>query len=163
MIKIYARLAAILALLAFWAYKAKQDDALSLFAAIAILYLALDREFYLYFLDQAAFPCEPMQPKEPEGADTVIRVENLRPNSNVVYWAAESSDQVQEDPWKAYGTNSNSGVARIDATGAVELKVRKPASYHVPFKRALPPHVHYRVCERPGLLGPVRTLSLDEK
>lgn len=159
MYKIYARFVAILALLVFWAYKSKQD-ALSVLAAIAVLYLALDRDFYLYFLDQAAFPCEPMQPKEPENADTAIRIENLRPNSNVVFWAAESSDQVQDDPWKAYGSNSNSGVTRTDASGTAQFKVRKPASYKVPSGSRLNAHVHYRVCERPGLLGPVRTLSV---
>jgi hypothetical protein len=26
--------------------------------------------------------------------------------------------------------------------------------------RSLSPHVHYRVCERPGILGPVRTISV---
>jgi hypothetical protein len=156
--KIYARFAAILVLIILWVTRFKQD-LVTLLSGIAIAFLALDRDFYLYFLDQAAFPCEPLQPKEPEDADTQIRIEGLRPDSNVVFWAAESSDEVQDNPWKAYGTNSNSGVTRTDTHGTAELKVRKPASYNVR-TGTLSPHVHYRVCERPGILGPVRTISV---
>ncbi len=157
--KIYARFAAILALLVLWVTRFKQDI-VSILSGIAIVFLMFDRGFYLYFLDQAAFPCEPMQPKEPENADTQIRIEGLRPDSNVVFWAAESSEDVQEDPWKAYSSNSNSGVTRTSSEGTAVIKVRKPASYRVPYGQTLSPHVHYRVCERPGILGPVRTISV---
>ncbi len=158
MIKIYARFAAILVLLVLWVTRFKQD-LISLLSGIAIVYLMFDRDFYLYFLDQAAFPCGPMQPKEPENADTNIRIEGLRPDSNVVFWASESSEEVQENPWKAYDTNSNSGVTRTDSDGTANFKVRKPAAYNVRMG-TLRPHVHYRVCERPGMLGPVRTISV---
>jgi hypothetical protein len=156
--KIYARVAAILVLLVLWVTRFKQD-LISILSGLAIVFLMFDRNFYLYFLDQAAFPCGPMQPKEPEDADTHIRIEGLRPDSNVVFWAAESADEVQEDPWKAYSTNSNSGVTRTDSDGTAKFKVRKPAAYNVRMG-TLSPHVHYRVCERPGMLGPVRTISV---
>jgi hypothetical protein len=162
MIKIYLRALSICVVIAFWIMRFKQD-VWTLLAAFAVLYLALDREMYLYFLDQAAFPCEPMQPKEPDHADTEIRIENLRPDSNVVFWAAEASEEIVSNPWKAYGTNSNSGVARSDAHGTVVLRVRKPASYSTPMGKTLNPHVHYRVCDRPGMLGAVRTIQVDGK
>lgn len=157
--KIYARFVAILTILVFWAMHYKQD-VMSLLTIAGIAFLVMDRDFYLYFLDQAAFPCGPMQPKEPENADTHIRIEGLRPDSNVVFWASESSEEVQENPWKAYGTNSNSGVTRTDSDGTAKFRVRKPAAYNVRMGTTLSPHVHYRVCERPGMLGPVRTISV---
>lgn len=159
-LKIYARLVSILVILAF-VIKHSKKDAWTFASILAILGLMLDRDFYLYFLDRAAFPCGPMQPKEPEGADTTVKVHGLRQNSNVVFWAAESADQVQPDPWKAYDANTNSGVTRTDATGTAVFKVRRPASYNVPYGKQLEPHVHYRVCERPGMLGRVQTVRVE--
>ncbi len=163
MFEVYARFVAAVVLLIWWVVQVvRKPDALGILAGVALLYIVLQRDFYLFFLDQAVFPCGPMQPKEPEGANTEIQIENLRPDSNVVYWAAESNDEIRTDPWKAYGMNSNSGVARTDASGTVVLRVRKPASYNVPYgRKTLQPHIHYRVCEQPGMLGPVRTISLD--
>ncbi len=161
MIEVYARFIAAIALVVWWVMQVvRKPDGLTILAGVALFYIVLQRDFYLFFLDQAAFPCAPMQPKEPEGANTEIRIENLRPDSNVVFWAAESDDEIRADPWKAYGQNTNSGVARTDERGTVVIRVRKPASYKVPSGRALIPHIHYRVCEQPGLLGPVRTISV---
>lgn len=162
MFEVYARFLAALVLVVWWVMQVvRQPDALTMIAGLALVYIVLQRDFYLFFLDQAAFPCGAMQPKEPEGANTEIQIENLQPDSNVVYWASESDDEIRPDPWKAYGMNTNSGVARTDASGMVVLRVRKPSSYKVPSGRTLQPHIHYRVCEQPGMLGPVRTIRVD--
>ncbi len=162
MFEVYARFLAAVILVVWWVIQVvRKPDAFGVIAGAALLYVVLQRDFYLFFLGQAAFPCGPMQPKEPEGANAEIQIENLRPDSNVVYWAAESDDEIRPDPWKAYGMNTNSGVARTDPYGTAILRVRKPASYKVPYKGTLQPHIHYRVCEQPGLLGPVQTVSVD--
>lgn len=163
MIEIYVRFVAAVVLLIWWVVQVvRKPDGFGILAGAAILYIVLQRDFYLYFLGQAAFPCGPMQAKEPEGANTEIQIENLRPDSNVVYWAAESNDEIRPDPWKAYGMNTNSGVARTDSSGTVNIRVRKPASYNVPYgRKTLQPHIHYRVCEQPGMLGPVQTITVD--
>jgi hypothetical protein len=158
--KIYARFVAILVILAH-VVKHVKKDAWTLSAIVSVLYLMLDRDFYLYFLDRAVFPCGPMQQKTPDNADTAVTVRGLRPDSNVVFWAAESSDQVQADPWKAYDANNNSGVTRTDADGTAVLRVRNPSAYKVSYGKKLEPHIHYRVCERPGMLGRVRTVRVE--
>lgn len=158
MFEVYARFIAAIVLVAWWVIQVvRKPDAIALLAGIALVYILSK---YLFFLGQTVFPCGPMQPKEPEGANTEIQIEKLRPDSNVVYWAAESNDEIRTDPWKAYGMNTNSGVARTDASGTVLLRVRKPASYKIPSGRTLHSHIHYRVCEQPGMLGPVRTVNL---
>jgi hypothetical protein len=157
--KLYARLASVVVILTF-ILKNFQNNVWTFAAMVAVLGLMLDRDFYLYFLDRAAFPCGPMQSKTPEGADTIVQVRGLRPDSNVVFWAADSSNEIQPDPWKAYSANSNSGVTRTDADGTAVFQVRNPASYKVPSGMKLEPHVHYRVCERPGMLGRVRTIRV---
>ncbi len=158
--KIYTRFVAILVIFAF-VVKHLKKDVWTLAAIVGVMYLMFDRDFYLYFLDRAAFPCGPMQTKTPDNADTVVTVRGLRPDSNVVFWAAESSKEIQPDPWKAYDANNNSGVTRTDADGTAVLRVRNPAAYKVPSGTKLEPHIHYRVCERPGMLGRVRTVRVE--
>lgn len=161
MIEVYARFFAAIVLVVWWVTQiVRKTDVFTIVAGLALLYIVLQRDYYLFFLDQAAFPCGSMQAKEPENADTEIQIDHLRPDSNVVFWAAESDEEIRPDPWKAYDMNSNSGVTRTDSSGTVKIRVRKPASYKVPYRGTLKPHIHYRVCEQPGMLGPVRTVSL---
>lgn len=130
-----------------------------LLVGLAGLLFAMDRDFYLPFLGASAFPCEPLAEKTPEDADVSVTV-RVKPHCNVVYWAAEESEAIIDDPWTAYAENANSGVTRSDANGIAVLSVRSPAAYRVPFKGLLRPHVHYRVCKKPGMLGPIKTAML---
>jgi uncharacterized membrane protein YuzA (DUF378 family) len=135
---------------------------------LSALVHVFSRNYYLPFLGDAAFPCGPLTPKEPLGADAQVVV-SVAPSANVVYWASSSTPEndgdaaVASNPWVAYGQYTNAGVARADASGKAVLRVRRPIQYKVPpLGRTLSAHVHYRVCaDKGGMLGPVRTAYID--
>jgi len=63
--------------------------------------------------------------------------------------------------WRqAYLDYANAGVTRADGAGVAVLVIRKPQPYTVPVKGRLESHVHWRVCEGGGMLGPVQTTML---
>jgi uncharacterized membrane protein YuzA (DUF378 family) len=126
---------------------------------VSVLIHMFSRNYYLPFLGDSAYPCGSLALKTPSDANVEVLV-NVSPNTNVVYWAAESNNDVQPNPWMAYSSNTNAGVTRSDATGKAMLRVRRPASYKVPTGRTLESHIHYRVCISPGMLGPVETTYL---
>lgn len=140
---------------------------------LCALYFVFKRDYFLPFLGETVFPCEPLSEKTPDKADAVVEV-HVRPNANVVYWASENKETVTgkkddkkstdelivENPWKAYMRFENSGVARSDDKGRAVLRVRRPVSYRVPFSgRILDKHVHYRVCGDNGILGRIETVK----
>ena len=123
----------------------------------AILHL-VSRDYYLPFLGAAAYPCGSLQERVPDNANRSVRI-RTHPHSSVVYWAAESGSGVADNPRVAYGENSNSGATTSDAQGRAVLRVRAPASYRVGLRRP-DPHVHYRTCRTPSMLGPVHTAKM---
>jgi uncharacterized membrane protein YuzA (DUF378 family) len=131
---------------------------------ISALVHVFSRDYYLPFLGKAAFPCGPLEAKEPKDADTAVRV-IVPPGASVVYWAAETPnevDSVAKNPWLAYGRYTNAGVAIADQRGLAVMRVRRPGRYEVRGRwgRPLRAHVHYRTCDGTGSLGPVRTVDL---
>lgn len=119
------------------------------------------RNYYLPFLGDTAFPCNSMIEKTPDKADTQVKIETT-PNSNVVYWAAETHKEIMENPWVAYEEFSNAGVTRSDVNGVAVLKFRRPSGYKVAHGwKTIQPHVHYRVCSYPGLLSEVKTVFVS--
>lgn len=115
------------------------------------------RDYYLTFLGRAAFPCGSLVERVPEGADTEVAVTAL-PGASVVYWAAEGpAGGHKESPWVAYNEYANAGVAKAGADGIAVLRFRAPATYNVPMKGRLRAHVHYRVCEKNGMIGRVQS------
>lgn len=146
-----------------WLAKTTKIRDLETFVYVSIgfcaLFSAFDRDFYLPFLGRAVYPCGSLATKEPAGADTTVAV-TVRPNSNVIYWAADASDAVAKNPMVAYNSYENAGVARSDGSGNAVLKFRRPGSYDVPYRGTLSPHVHYRTCSSNGMLGEVKTASL---
>jgi uncharacterized membrane protein YuzA (DUF378 family) len=126
---------------------------------LSALFHILSRDFYLPFLGDTVFPCDSMTTKVPLNADTQVKIETT-PNTNVVYWAAESHKEVMDNPWVAYAENSNAGVVRSDVNGIAVLKFRKPAAYKVGVGgwKTVDPHVHYRVCAYPGMLSEIKTV-----
>lgn len=128
---------------------------------ICALVFIFSRDYYLPFLGDSAYPCGSLLEKTPNDADLEV-ITWTEPNSSVLYWAAESSKQVQPNPWMAYSQNTNAGVARSDPRGKTVFKVRTPTSYIVGSKQ-LKPHVHYRVCKGQGMLGSVRTAYVEQE
>jgi hypothetical protein len=56
----------------------------------------------------------------------------------------------------------NAGVAKSDLNGVASLQFRNPVEYEVMGGlKKLNRHVHYRICEHPGMLGPVESVFID--
>jgi hypothetical protein len=123
----------------------------------SLVRLSFNRDYYLPFLGETVFPCEPLAEKIPDKASVEVIV-NVEPNSNIVYWASEENKKnIENNPITAYGHYSNSGVTRSNNDGVAILRIRKPVAYKIPSGRTLNTHVHYRVCKKGGLLGSIQT------
>ena len=123
--------------------------------ALGALYLMFNRNTYLPFLGEAAFPCGLLKPSKPENANELVKIYTY-PNAKIVYWAAEPGTS-DRDYKQAYSLYKNSGVTISDSNGIAKLYIRKPSGYNVPGK-SLKSHVHYRVCIRDSMLGRVETI-----
>jgi len=130
---------------------------------LAALFLVFRRDTYLPFLGETVLPCSLMPERTPEHADTEVTVNGLTPGAKVLFWAAEPENEglsKLKDWRRAYLEFSNAGVTTVDATGRAVLRVRKPQPYTIPSGRRLESHVHWRVCEDGGLIGPVQTTAV---
>ena len=130
---------------------------------LAALIVAFRRETYLPFLGTTVMPCAILEDKVPDHADVSLSLNGLEPGRKVLFWAAEPATVglAKIPTWQqAYLEFANAGVATVDADGHVTLRVRKPQPYSVPMKGRLEAHIHWRLCEAEGLLGPVQTTSV---
>jgi len=130
---------------------------------LVALWIGLNRNSYLPFLGPTVMPCSLLANRIPEHADTEVRVDGLKPGVTVMYWAAEPATDglARIKDWRqAYLDFANAGVTRADGAGVAVLVIRKPQPYTVPVKGRLESHVHWRVCEGGGMLGPVETTML---
>lgn len=149
-----------------WALAATLAGNMNVFLRIALVLIGIvsivlicDRDTFLPFLGECAFPTDLLAPHKPAYANVSIKFGGLPAGSKVVYWAAESLDPraAALPDWKlAYGQHTNSGVAVTDDAGIVHLELRCPQPYRVSwfglFNHALPTHVHYRYT-LPGTTG----------
>ncbi len=134
-------------------------------AFISALYIMWDRDTYLPFLGRTIIPCNFLKDSIPANATKIITINITKPNTKVLYWAADntSNPSIINNYINAYNDFSNSGVATSDKNGIVKLAVREPQSYTVPYKGLLQPHVHFRICDGPGTLGRVKTIFLKDQ
>ncbi len=128
---------------------------------ISVLVHIFSRNYYLPFLGDTVYPCGSLVKKIPSNADIDV-IGWTEPNSTVLYWAAESNNNVMSNPVDAYSTNTNAGVTSSDPRGKTIFKVRKPASYYAGFKH-IPAHIHYRKCRDNGMLGPIQTVYVEQE
>ena len=133
--------------------------------ALAALYVGVSRDSYLPFLGQTVMPSSILTERTPEKADLKVRI--LAPKGRkVLYWASnpEKDAKAPLKDWReAYGQFENAGVALAGDDGSALLQVQRPQSYWVPPGRKLEPHVHYRICSDDGMMGPVRSLFIEER
>ena len=136
---------------------------LFVFVAFAAIYVGTSRDSYLPFLGQTVLPCSVLQEKIPEHAELKVRI--IAPAGHkVLYWASEPSTDTSVKNWQdAYANFDNAGVAIAESDGSALLQVRRPQAYWVPPGRKLEPHVHYRICGENGMMGPVRSLFIEER
>lgn len=135
-------------------------NAIYVLVGLSALWLGFQRATYLPFLGETVMPCSLLNEKEPEHADTSVSVSGVRPGAKILYWAAEPATEGLDrlkDWRKAYLEFANAGVTTADANGYATLRIRRPQPYTVPLKGALQQHVHWRVCEEGGFVGPVQT------
>lgn len=127
---------------------------------LSAIYLLTNRDFFLPFLGEGAYPCGSLLLRVPENANVKMTIKT-ESNVNIIYWAAESNSKTQPNPLIAYSVAANAGVARSDENGNAVLSVRLPASYLVRGTQ-LPLHIHYRICKNPGLVGEVKTVNIPQ-
>jgi len=86
------------------------------------------------------------------------------PGAKVLYWAAEPNPTQGKDVpnWdEAYSEFENSGVSIADGAGKAILRFRGPPQiYQVPIMGKLEPHVHFRICNKHGVMGSVQTKNV---
>ncbi len=146
----------------------KAGDIISRFiyiiVAMSALVLIVQRNVRLPFLGMTVMP-QPMTEYKPSGELVSKVVKDLPPNVKVVYWAAQTSDKIVDNPTEAYGDYSNQGVTTTDANGVATFEVRKPASYNIPayynpFIGTLKPHIHYRYWTSAGMASRIQTIHI---
>lgn len=138
---------------------------------LATFNLMFNRDFYLPFLGKCAFPS---QIKTNNSNVTLIkkvdvRLNNLPPNTNIVYWAAKQSNSIINDYIDAYKSSRNVGMTKTDNNGTVTIQIDCPAQYKVPmygipgFEKTLERHIHYRYAlpEYEGMFSKVYTQKID--
>ena len=135
---------------------------------LSALNIGFSRDFYLPFLGETVLPCSLLTEKIPEKAELKVRI-IAEPGKKVVYWAAEPESPADKalrygPSWKeAYGKFENAGISIAEEDGSALLQVRRPRRYWVPPGRKLEPHIHYRICAKDGMLGPVKSLFIEER
>ena len=130
------------------------------------LYYLFNRDFYLPFLGPAVIPVAKIEPQQQENMINV-NLNNLPPNTTVIYWASQKSEGTFKDPMIAYKDYLNSGIATSDQLGNVNIKISCPSPYYVSKfgikKKLLRRHVHYRY-ELPnykGIYSSVQTKDIE--
>ena len=126
---------------------------------MSAIVLSIQRDTYLPFLGHTVIP-QPKSESTPVGILIKKTVNNLPANVKVLFWAALPSDRVVENPTDAYGNYSNQGVTTTDKAGNAVLQVLSPASYKVPFKGTLKPHIHYRYWTSSGMASRLFTINI---
>lgn len=131
-----------------------------LIGMFALLFL-LNSHIYSPFLGNAEFP-EPLHDYSPviTGDKIEHTINNLKPNTKILYWGAISSDKIFENPIDAYGDSSNQGVATTDNNGNVTIILNKPGIYKYPGKGKLKRHFHYRYWEANSMSSSLNTIYL---
>jgi len=132
-------------------------------SALAAVYVGFHRDTYLPFLGPTIIPCSILKDKMPEHADTEVSVSGLEPGSKVLFWATEPATEglaKLKDWQRAYLDFANAGVTTVNSDGHATLRIRRPQPYTVPVKGRLEAHVHWRVCQDGGVIGPVQTTPI---
>jgi hypothetical protein len=135
----------------------------------ALLYL-FDRDFYLPFLGKTVFPFgkrDEVSIDESSRTLVSITVDNLPPNTTVIYWASQNKKNVYDNPKEAYGDFGNRGITTTDKTGKAILQIQCPSRYNVGklFGKTLDKHVHYRyeLPEYPGMFSDIKTKYVNNE
>lgn len=122
-------------------------------ATVSTFWLVNCRTTWLPFLGPTAFPIGVLKPQSPRRHDTSVSVKAPADAISAVFWASE---RAADDPFSAYGSYKNSGVAEV-INGEALFRVVAPKPYSIRGK-TVAPHVHYRWITKTGMLSGVRTV-----
>jgi hypothetical protein len=138
----------------------------AIFIIAAAVILIMKKETFLPFLGLAHLPNTLIaEEKIPKGANLsyYIDMNDYEDGTIIIYWAANKTDKIIEDPYEAYKNYNNVGVSKVK-NGKAEVRIFCPDRYKVKkiFNQLLERHFHYRIVyKETGFLSPVMTVKVD--
>jgi hypothetical protein len=139
---------------------------LAIFIIAAAVILIMKKDTFLPFLGLAHLPNTLIaDEKIPKGANLsyTIDMNEYEDGTIIIYWAANKTDKIIEDPYEAYKNYNNVGVSKVK-NGRAEVRIFCPDRYKVKkvFNQLLERHFHYRIVYKDtGFLSPVMTVKVD--
>ena len=137
-----------------------------IFIIAAAVIMIMKKETFLPFLGLAHLPNTLIaEEKLPKGANLSysIDMKEYEDGTIIIYWAANKTDKIIEDPYEAYKNYNNVGVSKVK-DGKAEVRIFCPDKYKVKkvFNQLLERHFHYRIVYKDtGFLSPVMTVKVD--
>jgi hypothetical protein len=138
----------------------------AIFIIAAAVILMMKKDTFLPFLGLAHLPNTLIaDEKIPKGANLsyTIDMNEYEDGTIIIYWAANKTDKIIEDPYEAYKNYNNVGVSKVK-NGRAEVRIFCPDRYKVKkvFNQLLERHFHYRIVYKDtGFLSPVMTVKVD--
>ena len=140
----------------------------TIFVIGAGVYLLFKKDTFLPFLGVSFFPSTLIvEDKSPQGAniDYVLDMKGYENGTRVVYWAANKTDKVIDDPFEAYKDYHNAGIAKV-TNGKAHVRIFCPDKYKVNHfgvhTSLIDKHFHYRIVFKDtGLMSPVMTAKVN--
>ena len=138
----------------------------AIFIIAAAVILMMKKDTFLPFLGLAHLPNTLIaDEKIPKGANLsyTIDMNEYEDGTIIIYWAANKTDKIIEDPYEAYKNYNNVGVSKVK-NGKAEVRIFCPDRYKVKkvFNQLLERHFHYRIVYKDtGFLSPVMTVKVD--
>lgn len=133
----------------------------------SVMYMLLNRTYYLPFLGKTVIPSSAFKPFETSDPSAkTITLQDIDKNAEgIIYWAANSSNNVADNPQIAYEKFSNYGVSPV-VNGMANIKFLCPQRYFVTkfgiMNTLLNKHLHYRLIYPTGILSEIKTIDLTE-
>jgi len=138
----------------------------AIFIIAAAVILMMKKDTFLPFLGLAHLPNTLIaDEKIPKGANLSYSIDmnEYEDGTIIIYWAANKTDKIIEDPYEAYKNYNNVGVSKVK-NGKAEVRIFCPDRYKVKkvFNQLLERHFHYRIVYKDtGFLSPVMTVKVD--
>lgn len=141
---------------------------LVIFIITACVYMLYKRDTFLPFLGISFMPNTLIvDEKVPPGANLeyVLDMRGYENGTRVIYWAANKTNKIIEDPWEAYKDFHNVGVSQV-TNGKATVRIYCPDKYKVNHfgvhTSILDKHFHYRIVFKDtGMMSPVMTTKIN--
>ncbi len=139
-----------------------------IFVIGAVIYMLFKKDTFLPFLGISFVPNNLiLEDKSPQGAniDYVLDMKGYENGTRVIYWAANKTDKIIEDPFEAYKDYHNVGVTKV-VNGKAVVKIYCPDKYKVNHfgvhTSLMDKHFHYRIVFKDtGMMSPVMTAKVN--